>query len=84
MRRKLNLESKPSDQNSRIIITSSNDIVIGLMVDSSSEVLEINDENIDKPSSTGEKKFNEYIKGIGKDNERLIIILDLEKLLDIE
>lgn len=84
LRKKLNLEPKPSDQNSRIIITSSNDIVVGLIVDSSSEVLEINDENIDKPSATGEKKFNEYIKGIGKDDKRLIIILDLEKLLDIE
>ncbi|MBW4828705.1 MAG: chemotaxis protein CheW [Clostridiaceae bacterium] len=84
LRRKLNLEPKPGDQNSRIIITSSNDIVVGLIVDSSSEVLEIKDENIDNPSATGEKKFNEYIKGIGKDNKRLVIVLDLEKLLDIE
>lgn len=87
LRKKLSLESKPSDQsdqNSRIIITSSNNMIIGLTVDSSSEVLEIKKENIDKPSAAGEKNFDEYIKGVGKDKERLIIILDLEKLLAIE
>ncbi|MCR2042748.1 chemotaxis protein CheW [Anaerosalibacter massiliensis] len=84
LRKKLNLEFKENDKDTRIIIVKSKEVVVGLVVDLSSEVLEIDNKNIDKPPATENKKMREYIKGIGKDNERLIILLDLDRLLDLD
>lgn len=81
LRKKFNLPEKDIDDNSRIIIVEINDILLGLMVDSSSEVLELSQNEIDNPSSIGEGTFEEYIKGIGKKKDRLIILLDLTKLI---
>ncbi len=43
------MEFRDLSKNSRIIVVKANEIVVGLIVDSSSEVLEIDKENIDKP-----------------------------------
>jgi purine-binding chemotaxis protein CheW len=82
LRKKLGMESDDSYKNSRIVVVSINEIVVGLMVDSSSEVLEIDKENIDKPPANGDNQFIEYISGIGKTSDRLIILLNLTKILE--
>ena len=80
--RKLEMESRELDKNSRIIVVAANEIVAGLIVDSSSEVLEIDKENIDNPPTTESNLFIEYINGIGKTSDKLIILLDLMKILE--
>lgn len=82
LRSKLGMELEDLSKNSRIIVVIANDIVAGLIVDSSSEVLEIDKENIDKPPTTERNEFIEYISGIGKTPDRLIILLDLIKILE--
>lgn len=82
LRIKLNLSPKDVDTNTRIVIAKQDELVIGLIVDASSEVLEIRRENVDKPPTNGDDESQEYIKGIGKEKDRLIIIIDLEKLLE--
>lgn len=82
LRIKLNLNPKEVDNNTRIVIAKQDELVIGLIVDASSEVLEISKDNIDKPPTNGDDEYQEYIKGIGKDKDRLVIIIDLEKLLE--
>lgn len=82
LRSKLGMELEDLSKNSRIIVVIANEIVAGLMVDSSSEVLEIDKENIDKPPITERNEFIEYISGIGKTPDRLIILLDLIKILE--
>ena len=54
----------------------------GLIVDSSSEVLEIPRDNIDKPPYNENNQFIEYVSGIGKASDRLIILLNLKKILE--
>jgi purine-binding chemotaxis protein CheW len=83
LRKKLGLSEKEVNSSSRVIVVSKNDVKVGLLVDSSSEVIEIDKNDIDNPPSTGNKDFKDYIKGIGKVNKRLIILIDLEKLLDL-
>jgi len=83
LRTKLGMEKIDVDKNSRIIIVKENEIVVGLMVDSSKEVLDINKEDIDKPPSSENNSIIEFISGIGKKDERLIMILNLMKLLDL-
>ncbi len=82
LRCKLGMEFRDLSKNSRIIVVKANEIVVGLIVDSSSEVLEIDKENIDKPPTNENNKFIEYISGIGKTLDRLIILLDLVKILE--
>lgn len=79
---KLGIESECSSKNTRIIVVQLNDIVVGIVVDSSSEVLEIEKENIDKPPTNENNRYIEYISGIGKTPDRLIILLDLSKVLE--
>jgi len=81
LREKLGLKLKSTDENTRIIIVSESEINLGIVVDSSSEVLEIQRSLIDKPLAS-EEESNNYLKGIGKVDGRLIIIIDLEKLIE--
>lgn len=83
LRVKLGINQNCIDNNSRIIIVKEDDIVVGLMVDSSKEVLEIDDENIDKPPTNEDNSFIKYINGIGKIDNRLIVMLNLQKVLEI-
>ncbi|MCF6464714.1 chemotaxis protein CheW [Clostridium sp. Cult2] len=82
LKSKLGMEGKAMGKNSRIIVVKEDEIVVGLIVDSSSEVLEIDKEDIDKPPTAEENKYIEYISGIGKASERLIILLNLSKILE--
>lgn len=82
LRLKLDMEPKEIDNNSRIIIVSHDEIIAGLIVDSSSEVIEIAKENIDNPPTSSENENLSYIQGIGKVKDRLIILLELSKVLE--
>ena len=82
LRDKLGMKSEAFSENSRIIVVKINEIVVGLIVDSSSEVLEIDKENIDKSPINENNQFTEYISGIGKTLDRLIVLLNLVKILE--
>ncbi len=82
LRKKLGMEKCEIDKNSRVIIVTLDEIVAGLIVDSSSEVLEIPRDNIDKPPYNENNQFIEYVSGIGKASDRLIILLNLKKILE--
>ncbi len=75
--------SSENNNESRIIIIKVKDILIGLVVDSSSEVLTLDEEDIDDTPSLGEQATEEFIKGIGKKDGRLIMLLDLEKVIGV-
>ena len=82
LRQKLNMELKEIDANSRIIIVFDEEVVAGLIVDSSSEVMEINRDSIDAIPTSTENSGLSYISGIGKVENRLVILLELSKLLE--
>jgi purine-binding chemotaxis protein CheW len=64
-----------------IIVVDIKDISIGLIVDAVSEVLVINDENIVPPPELRKNSSNKYIKGIGKVESEVKLLLDCDKLL---
>ncbi len=82
LRQKLNMPIKEIDNNSRIIIVFEEDIVAGLIVDSSSEVIEIDKDCIDNIPPSNDNDNLVYISGIGKVDNRLIILLELPKILE--
>ncbi len=83
VRKRFKIEDKPNDKETRIMILSFNDLIIGLLVDASSEVLQIEDGAIENaPKVMGND--DEYVESIGKHEGRIIMLLDLNKVLDIE
>lgn len=73
----LNINSTEKQEN--VIILSVNGEEIGISVDRVEEVLYINEKEI---QSVGEEGKERYIKGIIKYEEKLLTIIDIEKLLD--
>lgn len=61
----------------RVLIIEAAEKEIGLVVDEVSEVIRLQDDAIE-PAPTG--IGNSYIRGIGKDENRLLILLDVNKL----
>ena len=58
------------------------DHTVGLIVDSVSEVVHLKKSNIE-PSPT-ENDENSFIVGVGKHQDRLLLLLDAAKILDIK
>lgn len=80
LRKKFGLDIKEVDAQSRIIVVDIGSTV-GLIVDSVSEVLRISSDTIEPPPPITGGIGSEYIRGIGKLEDRLIILLDIDKLL---
>lgn len=81
LRKKFSLIKNSDNDSTRIIIVAVEDITVGLVVDTSSEVLGIMNEDIeDAPSTIGNVEQG-YISGIGKVGSRLIILLNVDKIL---
>jgi purine-binding chemotaxis protein CheW len=71
---------EPSKKN-RIVVVELENRLIGLMVNSASEVLRIPPSEIEAPQDVFQEGELNYITGVGKLRGRLIILLDLNKIL---
>ena len=79
------LNSKELDDDSRIIIVEVGDNVVGMVVDSVSEVLRLATSSVGPvPEIISSKIKADYLKGVGKLDDRLLILLDLERVLSEE
>jgi len=58
--------------------------VLGALADSVQEVLDLEQRNIEPPPKIGTMLRTEFIKGMGKQNDRFIIILDIDKIFSAE
>lgn len=71
---------EPNKKN-RIVVVELENRLIGLMVNSASEVLRIPPSEIEAPQDVFQEGELNYITGVGKLRGRLIILLDLNKIL---
>jgi purine-binding chemotaxis protein CheW len=78
-RKLLGKDTKESDDLTRIILVDSKEKTIGIVVDEANEVMEIPSDTIQYPSFT--KNENAFVRGISLLGDRLIILLDIDKLL---
>jgi purine-binding chemotaxis protein CheW len=81
LRSKFCLEGKENDNQSRIMIMDIQGITMGLVVDAVSEVLRIPSNIVEPTPQMASNISTEYIKGIAKLEDRLIILLDMEMLV---
>ncbi|MCL1889660.1 MAG: chemotaxis protein CheW, partial [Desulfovibrionaceae bacterium] len=81
LRRRFGLSSKAHDKHTRIIVIEISNMIVGFVVDSVSEVLRIPSSTVEPPPPVVAGVESEYISGVGKLHDRLLILLDLDKLL---
>lgn len=82
LRKRFGLESKVVDKDKRIIVVRVEDQTVGMIVDAVSEVLQVSASQIEGVSSLVSSQVDtEFISGIAKVDNRLIILLDLTKVL---
>ncbi|SIN76077.1 MULTISPECIES: chemotaxis protein CheW [Halodesulfovibrio] len=84
LRRRFGLSSKEHDKHTRIIVIEINNMIVGFVVDSVSEVLRIPAGTVEPPPAVVAGMESEYISGVGKLQDRLLILLDLDRLLSNE
>ncbi|WP_319759914.1 chemotaxis protein CheW [Maridesulfovibrio sp.] len=84
LRSKFGLQFREHDQHTRIIVIEINDMIVGFVVDSVSEVLRIPASTVEPPPPVVSGLESEYINGVGKLEDRLLILLDLNRLLSGE
>lgn len=81
LRAALSGESFQHEDSSRIIIVQVYKNSIGLLVDAATDVLDIAVESIQQPNLLETREVS-YLKGIAKLEQRLLILLDIERLLE--
>ncbi len=80
LRKRLGFRDQPYDKSTRIIVVELDGLVLGFIVDSVSEVLRIPENTIEPPPSMVAGIESEYIEGVGKLDDRLLILLELKKV----
>lgn len=81
LRIRLGMERKELDNKSRIIVVELDSKTIGFIVDEVNEVLRIPTDIIEPPPDMVLGIDTDYIIAVGKLEEKLLILLDLEKVL---
>jgi purine-binding chemotaxis protein CheW len=81
LRTRFGMERSERTKNTRIVVTEIGNKRIGMVVDSVSEVLRIPVEQIEDAPDLVAGVDTEYIRGVGKMGDRLIIMLDLGRVI---
>lgn len=84
LRRRLNLPSCEKTEKTRIIIISLEELTVGMIVDSATEVIQLTDDSIEPPPPITLSIDSSFIEGVGKIGEKLMIILNMTKILKPE
>ena len=82
LRLKLRLKEARYDAFTVMIVLNVDDRVVGIVVDSVSDVIPLNAEQIRPKPEFGAAVDTRFICGIGTQDERMLILLDIETLLD--
>jgi purine-binding chemotaxis protein CheW len=80
LRRRFGEKEIKTSKKNRILVAEVEGKLVGLIVDSASEVLKIPENEIELPPVFDQGE-NNYVTGLGKLNGRLIILVDLNKIL---
>jgi len=80
LRKRFGLEELAYDKQTRIVVSEIKGAVLGFIVDSVSEVLRIPADTVEPPPRLG-KVEREYVSGVGKLGDRLLILLDVDRML---
>ncbi|MCX7922397.1 MAG: chemotaxis protein CheW [Clostridia bacterium] len=81
LRKRFNLSESEETEDTRIIIIKIDEILIGVMVDAVVEVLHLTEESIENVTNFTNDLSMDYIFGVGKVDNRIVTLLNFEKLI---
>lgn len=82
---KFHLDTVAFDENTVVIVLSFSNKIVGIVVDGVSDVLSLSPEQIrPAPDFNGAKLATDYLLGLGTLDSRMLILVDIEKLLNSE
>lgn len=84
LRKRFGLDTIEHDKDTRIMVVNSKGQDIGIVVDSVAEVLRISSDSIEPTSAVVTGGDAQYLQGIVKLQDKLVILLDVELLLSNE
>lgn len=84
LRKRFSLPDKENDDNTKIIIVTMNEFLLGFIVDSVTEIVRIPDEDMEPTPPSLQGLDKRFLSGIGKVDEHVILMLDLSKVLSSE
>lgn len=84
LKKRFNIPEKAVDSDTRIIINNIRGKDIGFVVDEASQVIKIDDADIEDAPDIVKGADRQYISGVGKVNDQIVILLNLEKILNEE
>src|SRR5580700_4417150 len=83
LRRRLELHDRPADQLPVNVVVHTDDGAVSLLVDEIGDVLEVPEKAFERPPETLEGTARELIRGAYKLEDRLLLILDIERTVDL-
>jgi len=84
LRTRFSMPRAERDRSTRIIVVDVANKVMGMIVDAVSGVLQIEDDQIAPPPPMGSKIDTDYIQGMARIDDRLMILLDVDKILSTD
>ena len=84
LRKRLNIQVTEMTKETRIVVVNMNGMKVGMIVDGVSEVLTVSDDIIEPPPSMFSTIDTQYLTGIARLEDRLIILLDLVEVLSVK
>ncbi|MBM7866117.1 chemotaxis protein CheW [Heliobacterium gestii] len=81
LKKRFGLVQEEHTANTRIIVVNVEQHTVGIIVDAVTEVLRMAQSAIEPPPPMISTISADYLKGVGKVDERLLILLDLDKIL---
>lgn len=84
LRKRFSLPDKENDDNTKIIIVTMDEFLLGFIVDSVTEIVHLPEEDIEPTPPSLQGLDKRFLSGIGKVDEHVILMLDLTKVLTSE
>lgn len=84
LRNRFNIEVIEETESTRIIIVAVGDMEVGLIVDAANDVVDIPMKSIEPPPQVVGGVEADYLRGVAKMEKRLLILLNMDKVLNPE
>ncbi|MCK5340701.1 MAG: purine-binding chemotaxis protein CheW [Desulfobulbaceae bacterium] len=81
VRERFRMQFREYDERTCIVVVDINNTAVGLLVDEVSEVVDIPESQVEPPPKTGKGTSSRFIKGMGKMDDEVKILLDVGKIL---
>ena len=84
LRRRLGMNERPKDVQPMNVVVRTEDGPISLLVDQIGDVIEVEEETFEPPPETLQGLAREVVRGVHKLPDRLLLVLDIERAVDLE